>query len=83
MRKRETAWLTAASKGYIEIDKKILGSRTTTLIISNQEMKDFMKIVKSLEEYQGTAQIIETWTKKRSEFLSLVLSKLGASLFTK
>lgn len=76
-------WLTAASKGYIEIDKKILGSRTTTLIISNQEMKDFMKIVKSLEEYQGTAQIIETWTKKRSEFLSLVLSKLGASLFTK
>ena len=76
-------WLTAASKGYIEIDKKILGSRTTTLIISKQEMKDFMKIVKSLEEYQGTAQIIETWTKKRSEFLSLVLSKLGASLFTK
>ena len=32
------------------IQKKILGSETTTLIISNKEMEDIMKIVKSLEE---------------------------------
>ena len=32
------------------IQKKIYGSDTTALIISNEEMKDIMKIVKSLEE---------------------------------
>ena len=31
------------------IKKKILGSGTTTLIISNDEMDDILKIVKSLE----------------------------------
>ena len=33
-----------------EYIKKILGSETTTLIISNDEMVDIMKIVKSLED---------------------------------
>ena len=32
------------------IQKKIFGSDTTTLIISNEEMNDIMNIVKSLEE---------------------------------
>ena len=32
------------------IQKKIYGSGTTTLIISNEEMEDIMKKVKSLEE---------------------------------
>ena len=32
------------------IKKKMLGSRTTTLIISNDEMDDILKIVKSLED---------------------------------
>ena len=32
------------------IQKKIFGSGTTALIISNEEMDDIMKIVKSLEE---------------------------------
>ena len=32
------------------IQKKIYGSETTALIISNEELKDIMKIVKSLEE---------------------------------
>ena len=36
---------TAADAG---IHKKILGSGTKTLIISNEEMEDIMKIVKSL-----------------------------------
>ena len=31
------------------IKKKMLGSGTTTLIISNDEMDDLLKIVKSLE----------------------------------
>ena len=30
--------------------KKIHGSRTTTLIISNEEMNDIMKIVQALED---------------------------------
>ena len=32
------------------IQKKIFGSGMTTLIISNEEMNDVMKIVKSLED---------------------------------
>ena len=32
------------------IHKKMFGSGVTTLIISNEEMNDIMKIVKSLEE---------------------------------
>ena len=32
------------------IPKKIYGSRTTALIISNEEIQDIMKIVKLLEE---------------------------------
>ena len=38
------AWATDAA-----IQKKIYGSGTTTLIISNEEMEDIIKIVKSLE----------------------------------
>ena len=34
----------------VAIHKKMFGSGFTTLIISNEEMNDFMKIVKSLEE---------------------------------
>ena len=33
------------------IHKKIFGSGATTLTISNEEMHDIMKIVKSLEEF--------------------------------
>ena len=32
------------------IKKEMLGARTTTLIISNDEMDDILKIVKSLED---------------------------------
>ena len=34
----------------VAIQKKIDGSGTTALIMSNEEMEDIMKIVKSLEE---------------------------------
>ena len=39
--------LVAADAG---IHKQTLGSGTTTLIISNDEIKDIMKIVKTLED---------------------------------
>ena len=40
--------LTAAASAT-SIYEKMFGSRTTTLKISNEEMNDIMKIVKSLE----------------------------------
>ena len=40
----------AASSIDARIQKKIHGSGTTTLIISNKEMNDIMKIVQALED---------------------------------
>ena len=40
----------AASAADAAIHKKMFGSGFTTLIISNEEMNDIMKTVKSLEE---------------------------------
>ena len=40
----------AASAIDADIQKKILGSGTITLIISNAEMNDIMKIVQALED---------------------------------
>ena len=40
----------AASATDAAIRKKMFGSGNTTLIISNEEMNDIMRIVKSLEE---------------------------------
>ena len=42
--------LIAASATDVAIDKKMFGSRKTTLIISNEEMNEILKIVKHLEE---------------------------------
>ena len=39
----------AASEKHVTIQKKIFGSGTTALMISNEEMEDIMKIVESLE----------------------------------
>ena len=57
----------------------------TTLIISNKGMNDFMKIVKSLEEYglliKGVRDKIKNEVRERKgEFLNIVLGTLGASL---
>ena len=50
------------------IHKKMFGSGTTTLIISNEEMNDIMKIVKYLEEsgllIKGIAQTIKNKAKE-------------------
>ena len=55
----------------------------TTLIISDEEMNDIMKIVKSLEESGKTlAKQLKLKQKKQKNgrFLSMLLGTLGASL---
>ena len=53
----------------------MFGSGTTTLIISNEEMKDVMKIIKSFEEscflIKGVGETIKTDAKeqKKEDFL--------------
>ena len=57
----------AASATNAAIQKKNLGSMMTTLTISNKEMKDIMKIVKSLEDsgllIEGNSETIENEAK--------------------
>ena len=57
----------AASAIDAGIQKKIHGSGTTTLIISNEEMNDIMKIVQALEDsnilLKGVTKIIKNETK--------------------
>ena len=77
-----TAAVLAADAG---IDKKILGSGTTTLIISNDEMKNFINIVNSLEDsgllLKGVSGTIQTEAKKlKGLFLCVLLGKLGVSV---
>ena len=40
------------------IQKKIYGSGTTALIISNEEIEDIMKILKSLEESELVIKVL-------------------------
>ena len=58
----------AASAIDAGIQKKIHGSGTTTLIISNEEMNDIMKIVQALEDsnilLKGVAKTIKNETKE-------------------
>ena len=66
------------------IKKKMLGSGTTTLIISNDEM-NILKIVKSLENFglllKGVSETIQHEAKEqRGGFLRVLLGTLGASL---
>ena len=74
----------AASATDAAINKKILGSGTTNLIISNDEMKDILKIFKSLEDsgvlLKGVSKTIKNEAKeKKGGFLSMLLGTLGAS----
>ena len=77
----------AASAADVGIHKKILGSgqNNTTLIISNDQMDDILKIVKSLENsgvlLKGVSETIQNEAKEqRGGFLSMLLGTLGASL---
>ena len=63
----------------------MLGSGTTTLIISSDEINDIIKIVKSLENsgvlLKGVSETIQYGAKEqRGGFLSMLLGTLGASL---
>ena len=83
----------AMSATHAAIQNKIYGSghssdfasRITGLIISNEEMEDIMKIVKSLEEWglivKGINEIIKNETKEqKGRFLPTPLGTLAASL---
>ena len=65
--------------------QKIFGSGTTTLIISNEEMNDVMKIVKSLEKsgllIRGVSETIKNEIKEqKDEVIGILLGTLDASL---
>ena len=64
------------------IQKKIHGSGTTTLIISNEEINDIMKIVQALADLlKGVTKTIKKETnKQKGGFLSMLLGTLRASL---
>ena len=75
--------LTAAADAGIHM--KILRSGNTTLIISNKDMDDLIKIVKSLEDsgllLKGVTESVQNEVKKqKGGFLSMLLGTLGASL---
>ena len=79
--------LTAAAAAATDaaIHKKMFGSGTTTLITSNEEMNDIMKIIKSLEEsgslIKDVREIIKNEAKEqKGGFLRMLLGTLGASL---
>ena len=77
----------AASAADAGIHKKILGSghNDTTLTISNDEMDDISKMVKSLDDsgvlLKGVSETIQNEAKEqRRGFLNMLLGTLGASL---
>ena len=80
-----TAAAAAADAG---IHKKILGSghnNNITLIISNDEINDIIKIVKSLEDsgllLKGVTESVQNEVREqKGGFLSILLGTLGASL---
>ena len=65
--------------------KKTHGSGNTTLIISNEEMNDKMKIIRTIEDSnilrKGVTKTIKNETKEqKGGFSSMLLGTLGASL---
>ena len=76
----------AASATDAAVNKKILESGNyTTLIISNDDMQDLLKIVKSLEDsgilLNGITKTVKDEVKEqKGDFLSMLLGTLGAAL---
>ena len=71
----------AASAIDAGIQKKIHGSGTVILIISNEEMNDIMKIVQALQDsdilLRGVTKTIKNETKEqKGGFLSMLLGTL-------
>ena len=78
--------LTAVASGIdAAIHKQTSGSGNTTLIISNEEMNEIRKIMKSLEEsgllIKSVSETIKNKAKEeKGRFLNMLLGTLGASL---
>ena len=76
----------ASAKDTAINKKKIIGSGNhTTLIISNDDMQDLLKIVKSLEDsgilLNGITETVKNEVKEqKGGFLSMLLGTLGNSL---
>ena len=75
----------AASEADAGIHKKILGSGNTALTISNKDIEDLIKIVKSFEDsgslWKGVTESVQNEVKEqKGGFLSMLLGMLGASL---
>ena len=75
----------AASAADAGIYKEILRSGNTTLVISNKDMEDLIKILKSLEDsgllLKGVTESVQNEIKEqKGGFLSMLLGTLGASL---
>ena len=74
-----------ASATDVAIQRKMFGSGMTTLIISNKEMNDFIKIIKSLEEsgllIKGVRETNKNEVKEqKGGFICMLLGTLGSSL---
>ena len=79
---RLAAAATAADAG---IHKRILGSENTTLIISNNEIEDLIKITNSLEDsgllFKGVTGAVQNEMKEqKGGFLSMLWGTLSTSL---
>ena len=77
--------IAAASAIDAGIQENIHGSETATLIISDEEMNDVIKIVQALEYsnilLKGITNTIKNETKEqKGGFLSMLLGTVGASL---
>ena len=75
----------AASATDSAVHKKMFGSGFATLIISNEEMNDIMKIVKSLKEsgllIKCVSETIKSEAKEqKGGFLGMLLGTLGDPL---
>ena len=75
----------AATATDAAIHKKLFGSGVTTLVISNEEMNNTMKMVKLLEEsgllIKGISKTIKNKAKEqKGGFLGMLLGTLEASL---
>ena len=75
----------AASATDAAILKKMFGSGTPTLLFSNEDLNDVMKIVNFLEEsgllIKSVSETIQNEAKEqKGRFLSTLLGTLGASL---
>ena len=72
-----------ASATDAAINKKMSGSCIATLVISNEEMNDIVKIVKSLEDLiiKGASETIENESKQQKRgFIGMLFGTFGASL---